>query len=59
MTTMTLLPVGLCLTGRDDFLVGWETAGLFLGKFELAVDRNFEHAADSGHQLDIGTVFFF
>jgi len=49
----------LGLTGRDDLFVGRKPAGLFFGKLQIAVDGNFEHAGDSGHQLDFGTVFRF
>jgi hypothetical protein len=42
---------------RVDLLVGRKPAGLLLRESEPAVDGNLEHAADPGHQLDIGTVF--
>src|SRR5262249_40365618 len=42
------------LRQRVDLLVGRETALLLLGEFQLAVDRNLEHAAARPHIGDLG-----
>jgi hypothetical protein len=48
---------GLSPADRIYFLVCRKPAGLLLRKSQPAIDGNLEHAADPGHQLDIGTVF--
>jgi hypothetical protein len=42
------------LCQRVDFRIGRKTAGGFLGKFELPVDGDLEHAAARTDELDIG-----
>lgn len=55
-TTPVLAPA-LAGAYRVDLLVGRKPAGLLFREGEPAIDRDLEHPANPGHQLDIGAVF--